>query len=399
MRTIVGIVGIIRICGRFVQRGDLVGLDHRQNYFSRPTTGGRRELNQQLHLQLHRSHHETCVIGSGTLRERATLGTLEKPRGGSRSSHLHVLALLFGLIIVTASIILLFVYGAVVIPSAHAPKCANGSASSPNTLSANYGSVVSNLWNLRSAEGSIKQCYSSSTGVNSSASFSNVMVKGPPSRFIGYPEVGYGDGIDGGSFGSQASSITFPMTVDSFSRLNVLSNTTFSTNSVTAGFIDIGYDLWVKGQVSGMPVGTDYEVMILFYFPFSCASYSSTTYQFIDTIYLNSQPTSETWTVCVAGGGSNARLVQFTLQGSSQVLTGNVSLKPTDFIDFVQNTVKGSSLSGYYIEGMEFGTEFWSNTANQAAFQWSMTNWNLSVEGNVVSIVQSDPPTSRPIEP
>jgi hypothetical protein len=177
------------------------------------------------------------------------------------------------------------------------------------------------------------------------------------------------------------------MTISSFSQLNPFSNTTFATRSLAAGSNDVGYDLWVKGRVVGATVSTDYEVMILFVFPFNCASYSNATYQFTNTIYVGSQPKSETWTVCVAAEGTHARLVQFVLTGSSQIVKGEVALRPMDFIRFVEERVGGASLSAYFVEGLEFGTEFWSSSTNQAVFQWSVMRWSVGSGTAAVTIV------------
>jgi len=255
------------------------------------------------------------------------------------------------------------------------------------SVSTRYGSAISNLWNLQSADGSIVLCYTSQTGMNSSVSFSNVKVQGPPQNFVGYPEVGYGNNVEGDSFGPQSGFVSFPMTVFSLSGLNPWSNTTFVTKSLAAGSIDMGYDIWVKGSVGGPSVSTDYEVMILFYVPGPCTSYSAATYQFTNTVYIDSVPRLENWTVCVAAAGTHARLVQFTLNGTSEINAGSVALRPFDFIRSVEGKVSNSSLSNYYVEGLEFGTEFWSNSANQAVFQWSMSHWSIGSGVRTVSVV------------
>jgi hypothetical protein len=127
--------------------------------------------------------------------------------------------------------------------------------------------------------------------------------------------------------------------------------------------------------------------MILFVFPFDCTSYSAAAYQFTNSVYIDSQPKSETWTVCVAADGTHARLVQFVLTGSSQILKGDVALRPMDFVSFVEQKVSGGPLSAYFIEGLEFGTEFWSTSANQAVFQWSVTHWSVGSGSRTVNIV------------
>jgi len=265
--------------------------------------------------------------------------------------------------------------------------CTSADQLTSASVSTRYGSAVSNLWNLQSADGSIVLCYTSETGMNSSVSFSNVKVQGPPQNFVGYPEVGYGNNVEGDSFGPQSTMVSFPMTILSLSQLNPWSNTTFVVKSLTAGSIDIGYDLWIKGSVGGPSVSADYEVMILFYVPGPCTSYSAATYQFTDTVYIDSAPKLETWTVCVAAAGTHARLAGFTLTGPSEIDAGSVALRPMDFIQSVEARVNNRSLSNYYVEGFEFGTEFWSSSANQAVFQWSLSHWSIGSEGHVVSVV------------
>jgi hypothetical protein len=58
-----------------------------------------------------------------------------------------------------------------------------------------------------------------------------------------------------------------------------------------------------------------------------------------------------------------------------------------DFIRFVEEKVGRAPLSAYFVEGLEFGTEFWSSSTNQAVFQWGVTRWSVGSGTAAVTIV------------
>jgi len=179
-----------------------------------------------------------------------------------RSGRVSAVLVIFVLIIATAAIALdvyiLFQFGLKQPHRSASSGCISADELTSASVSTRYGSATSNLWNLQAADGNLVLCYASRTGMNTSVSFSNVKVQGPPQNFVGYPEVGYGNNVDGNSFGPQSRLMSFPMTVLSLSQLNPWSNTTFDTKSLTAGAMDIGYDLWVKGNIAGPSASTDY---------------------------------------------------------------------------------------------------------------------------------------------
>jgi len=280
------------------------------------------------------------------------------------------------------------------------------------SLALDYGSATPNLWGISSSSGSVKQCFSGQTLTETTA-LTNIALSPANTSVAGYPEVAYGVDESDNSLGTTSSIIPFPMTIGTLLSSNFIITLAYTTSAAYPSH-DTGFDLWVEtgADNSSQPTEYGYEIFLSFQMsPTYICSHSSGAIS--QTITVNGVSTPETFEWCDytnsnGNPGSSPPELQYNLAMASQIYNGTISINLSNFINAMESAGQfddmqnpSGSLTNYYMQGIEFGNEFYDDgsspscttlgctatptgTANMTV---TMTNFVLSDSAGSVSLI------------
>lgn len=262
-----------------------------------------------------------------------------------------------------------------------------GSLSDPyNYTALNYGAFGTDLWNLKSGNGSTVMEYKNRTlFVNSR--FCNITTFSD--TIIGYPEIGYGYNLEDELFGNaQSAYLSFPMNYSKFRNLNFSSDSNYTFLSLRPGEIpiDFSYDLWLESSPSNgvEPTNTDLEVMIWMYNQDTQPIGTEIT-TFNSPVIINGTFQMTTWEVWE--GRANAwRTVSFVLETPWESSSSNISLNLSRFISDAGNITQ-TNLSRYFIMGIEMGNEFGNEQYPENISSFAVKYYSFLSDGNEIVLV------------
>ena len=292
------------------------------------------------------------------------------------------------------------------------------------SLALNYGSATPNLWGIGSASGSMQQCYNGET-LSETTALTGVVLSPSNTPVAGYPEVGYGVDESDNSWGTQSSVIQFPMTISTLLSSDFVVTLSYTTSAAYPSH-DTGFDLWVEtGTDSGnQPTAAGYEIYLSFQMSptFICSPYNGAL---SETITVNGVSTPETFEWCDytnsnGNPGSSPPELQFNLPLASQIYSGTVSINLSTFISgmegagfFVDSQNPSGSLTNYYMQGIEFGNEFFDDGSSPscttlgctavatgaASFTFSLSEFTLSDSAGTVAMIPGTGGDTSAIDP
>lgn len=258
------------------------------------------------------------------------------------------------------------------------PTTTEDCISSTNTntnpvLALNYGSATPNLWGISSSSGGMQQCYDGAT-LSETTDLTSAKLSPADTPVAGYPEIGYGVDESDNSWGTQSSTIPFPMNISTLLSSNLVVTLSYRTYAASLSH-DTGFDLWVETGTdnSSQPTAAGYEIYLSFQMSptFICSPASGTL---IEPITVNGVVTSETFTWCDyttsnGAAGESPPELQYNLPLASQISNGTVSINLSTFIggmesagQFDDSQNPTGSLSSYHMQGIEFGNEFFDDS-------------------------------------
>jgi hypothetical protein len=177
---------------------------------------------------------------------------------------------------------------------------------------------------------------------------------------------------------------------------------------------DTGFDLWVEtGTDNGnQPTAAGYEIYLSFQMSptFICSPYNG---ELSESITVNGVTTPETFEWCDytnsnGNPGSSPPELQFNLPMASQIYNGSVSINLSTFISgmetagmFEDSANTSGNLSGYYMQGIEFGNEFFDDgtspscmtlgctavATGTATFSFDLSEFTLSDSSGTVAMI------------
>jgi hypothetical protein len=259
----------------------------------------------------------------------------------------------------------------------------------------------------------MQQCYNGQTLTETTA-LTSINLSPSDTPVAGYPEVAYGVDESDNSWGTTSSVIPFPMTISTLLSSNfivTLAYTTSGSGSHTSH--DTGFDLWVETGTdnSNQPTAAGYEIYLSFQMSptFICSPYNGAISQ---TITVNGVSTPETFEWCDytdsnGSPGSSPPELQYNLAPASQISNGTISINLSNFISAMESAGQfddsqnpTGSLTNYYMQGIEFGNEFYDDypspcttlgctatATGTATFTVTMTNFVLSDNAGTVAII------------
>jgi len=279
-------------------------------------------------------------------------------------------------------------------------------------LALNYGSATPNLWGIGSSSGSMQQCYNGEV-LSESTALTGVSLSPSDTPVAGYPEVGYGVDESDNSWGTQSSTIPFPMTISTLLASNFVVTMSYTT-SPTYPSHDTGFDLWVEtGTDNGnQPTAAGYEIYLSLQMSptFICTPYNGAL---SETITVNGVATPETFEWCDytnsnGNPGSSPPELQFNLPLTSQIYSGTVSINLSTFVSgmesagmFEDSQNPSGTLTNYYMQGIEFGNEFFDDGSSPscmtlgctavatgtATFTFDLSEFTLSDSAGTVAMI------------
>jgi hypothetical protein len=266
------------------------------------------------------------------------------------------------------------------------------------------GVAEANLHNTRSSVGQIRQCLTAS-GLTTTLGLSRLSPIGAgPS---GYPEVAYGDNLNDQPFCRTCRTLPFPLPLSAL-------NGAYRSYAVTADYslgrpsppslpVDLIYDFWLERHPSpGLPPRWgDIELLIFMYQQgMANCTPGRIPVTFTTNVDVIGSPRSATWRVCRIYGGTAATPVAFFLENPSPSPTGQMSIRPSDFVDEAGSYL-ARPVGGYSLMGIELGAEF--DQCSMAAgcqvdnpsWQWQLTRLTFGDNSKEIPIVLSDGPARR----
>jgi hypothetical protein len=164
------------------------------------------------------------------------------------------------------------------------------------------------------------------------------------------------------------------MTISTLLSSNFVVTLSYTTSAKYPSH-DTGFDLWVEtGTDNGnQPTAAGYEIFLSFQMSptFICSPYNGAISQ---TITVNGVSTPETFEWCDytnsnGSPGSSPPELQYNLAPSSQIYNGTISINLSNFISametaghFKDTQNPTGSLTNYYVQGIEFGNEFYDDS-------------------------------------
>ena len=264
------------------------------------------------------------------------------------------------------------------------PCVSSTNMNSTPQLALNYGSATPNLWGIGSSSGSMQQCYNGQTLTETTA-LTGIALSPANTSVAGYPEVGYGFDASDNSWGMQSSVITFPMAISTMLSSNIIITMSYTTSSSYPSH-DTGFDLWVEtGADNGnQPTAVAYEIFLSLQMSptFICSHYNGAISQ---AIMVNGVSTPETFEWCNytssnGAPGSSPPELQYNLPLASQIYNGTVSINLSTFISgmeangmFADSQNPTGSLTNYYMQGIEFGNEFYDDGSSPSCMTLGCT--------------------------
>jgi len=255
----------------------------------------------------------------------------------------------------------------------------------PGSLPLNFGGASSDLWNLKSAEGSTEMCYQGSR-LSTTVDMKNISGSDHMHVVIAYPHIGYGYGEFDSSFGQLSPHLTFPMPVESFERSNVSFSVGYSVTAPQSQPLNFAYDLWIEGspQPGHKALLSDLEVMVWLYNetlqPAGVQQGTIST-----SALMNGEQTTANWTVFATKPSSTIRtLVTYLLTPARQ--SGSISLQLGGFIEDAVTKYWHPTLQSYYLMGIELGSEF-EAPGNAASLSWTVSSFVARDANGSVEIV------------
>ena len=258
----------------------------------------------------------------------------------------------------------------------------------------------------------MEQCYNGES-LSGTTSLTSVTLSPSDTPVAGYPEVGYGVDESDDSWGTQSSVIQFPMTISTLLSSDFVVTMSYTTSKAYPSH-DTGFDLWVEtGTDSGsQPTAAGYEIYLSFQMSptFICSPYNGDITQ---TITVNGVATPETFEWCDytnsnGSPGSSPPELQYNLAPNDQILNGTISINLSTFITAMENAGQfedsqnpTGSLTNYYMQGIEFGNEFFDDGSSPscttlgctavatgtAYFSFTLNSFSLSDSSGTVAIL------------
>jgi len=202
------------------------------------------------------------------------------------------------------------------------------------------------------------------------------------------------------------------MTISTLLASNFVVTLSYTTSAAYPSH-DTGFDLWVEtGTDNGnQPTAAGYEIYLSFQMSptFICSPYNGAL---SETITVNGVATPETFEWCDytdsnGSPGASAPELQYNLPLASQISSGTVSINLSTFISgmesagmFVDSSNPSGSLSNYYIQGIEFGNEFYDDSPSpcttlactptqtgDASYTFALSNFVLSDSAGTVALI------------
>ena len=256
-------------------------------------------------------------------------------------------------------------------------------------MSLAQGLSESDLWNMKSATGYVKQCYGAS-GLSTNISLDQITLAKPFDFVVGYPEVAFGHNYAGQEFAhSDSAAIQFPLQLETLDSRDFWANMTYSISIARPAQMDLAYDLWIKNSTQGAPTSGDFEVMIDPVDTYLYASSYDTTVMQNETIIINGQRQTSSWNVySFPYGGTDAKLIVFAMASPAQSLKEAISLKPNDFISFLRTSMGLNIPRSYWLMGIELGSEFYPQPFGaQPTWSWNISKFSISVASSHIWII------------
>jgi len=256
----------------------------------------------------------------------------------------------------------------------------------PNSLPLNFGGASSDLWNLKSTEGSTEMCYQGSR-LSTTVDMKNISGSDQVHVVIAYPHIGYGYGEFDGSFGQLSPNLTFPMPIESFERSNVSYIVGYSVTAPQSQPLNFAYDLWIEGspQPGHKALLSDLEVMVWLYnATLQPAGVQQGTIS--TSTLMDGKQTTVNWTVFATKPSSTIRtLITYLLTPPRQ--SGSMSLQLGAFVkDAVAKYWQPTQQQSYYLMGIELGSEF-EAPGNAASLSWTVSSFVARDANGTVEIV------------
>jgi len=235
-----------------------------------------------------------------------------------------------------------------------------------------------NMWNLESAEGTAVMTYHVNGTISFTAELRDLKIEDPESWVLGYPEVyyGYNPWSLSGVYGRD--NFKLPAKVDELPLTDVIVNYTISKVQKSLP-LNFAFDIWLTKEEFSRQVGPgDVELMIWLYSDHM--SPAGVNYQNITLpVVLNGQSLDNSWEVWIGKIYESWLIV--TLR-SSHPLIGHVKINLNEYLDTVDNMLKGlkiSSITQHYLESIHLGSEFGSPFTKNASFAWKLYELTFSL--------------------
>jgi hypothetical protein len=233
----------------------------------------------------------------------------------------------------------------------------------PSQLALPNGIARTNLYNVESANGMLRQCYSPTDGLTTTIALDGITPVGHGPA--GYPEAAYGYDPFGHPFCRGCHSEPFPLRVADFTSdfhdYTVLARYELGAPVPATLPVDFMYNVWLEqNPMPGVaPQPGDVELLIFLYdqniascdaSPIPVASLSSAA-------VFDDRPVLARWRVCQIRGGTAATPIAFFLEHPAPSTAAQVTLRISDFVRQAADYL-WADLSAHLVMGIELGGEF-----------------------------------------
>ena len=201
----------------------------------------------------------------------------------------------------------------------------------------------------------------------------------PPSGVNGYPDIFFGGDIWGDQIGT--GPIILPSLLSHVGSLVVDVAYTLA-NTVTPTDQDIGFDQWLTptNPFSGGSGGA-LEVFICTYYYFNGSNVppgSSLVATWPETVLLNGVLTTLTYSIYSYGRGVGYEVL---IVPPSNLTSGEIQF---NMLDFLNEAALVEGVSGFYVAGFNWGTEYGVGYGGQTAVNYSLTSTKVGIEETIL---------------
>ena len=228
--------------------------------------------------------------------------------------------------------------------------------------------LIASPWAVKSGSvGNVTMTYSGTGAVVTTVNYP--ILEPNNSGVNGYPFILYGGDQWGNHIGGQPP--VFPARLGSMNALNI--DVTYALSGVMGGDTDVLFDEWLiptRTYMSGS--GGALEVEILPFFKFAFGKTCQAIKIFTEHVVVNGSPTSMSFSENYCGPGTGGDVLFYPINPTNGVASGEIQFNMLDFLNEAAGT---AGLSGWWVAGIEFGTEF----GDASSLNYGLTTTKLRV--------------------